>query len=109
MNWGFKTMQSSLKYMLGAVLLLVGSAAWSDCACFCVDGELATMCTDVGEAQDNPNLCPTAGNASCPQEPEISSSASFEAPSESAVDCRNIRVYDAIRGQYVTAKACNVI
>jgi hypothetical protein len=102
-------MQSSLKYMLVAVLMLVGSSAWSDCACFCVDGELATMCTEVGEAQDNPSLCPDAASASCPQEPEISSSASFEAPTDGAIDCRSIRVYDAIRGHYVTTKACNVI
>lgn len=102
-------MQTSLQYMLAGLLMLVGSSAWSDCACFCVDGELATMCTDVSDAQDNPNLCPNSGSASCPQEPETSASASFEAPSEGAVDCRNIRVYDAIRGQYVTTKACNVI
>ena len=102
-------MQSSLKYMLAAFLMMVGSSAWSDCACFCVDGELATMCTEIGEAQDNPNLCPNDGNASCPQEPEVSATGSFETPADGAIDCRNIRVYDAIRGEYVTAKACNVI
>ena len=109
MNWGVQKMQTSLKYMLTAFLLTVGASAWSDCACFCVDGELATMCTDVGEAQDNPNLCPNNGSASCPQETGAGASAAFEAPSAGAVDCRNIRVYDAIRGEYVTAKACNVI
>ena len=102
-------MQSSLKYMLVALLMLVGSSAWSDCACFCVDGELATMCTDVAEAQDSPSLCPTNGTASCPQEAEASTSASYDAPADGAVNCRNIRVYDAIRGEYVTTKACNVI
>ena len=102
-------MQTSLKYMLAALFLVMGSSAWSDCACFCVDGELATMCTEVGEAQDSPNLCPNSGSASCPQEPEMSTSSALEAPSEGAVDCRNIRVYDAIRAEYVTAKACNVI
>jgi hypothetical protein len=108
MNWGFK-MQNSLKYMLAALLMLVGSSAWSDCACFCVDGELTTMCTEAGEAQDNPNLCPPSSAASCPQESEGSTSASYEAPTDAAVKCRNVRVYDAIRGEYVTAKACDVI
>lgn len=102
-------MRSTLKYMVVAVLMMFGSSAWSDCACFCADGELVTMCTDVRDAQDNPNLCPNAASASCPQEPELGSTSSFEAPSDGAVDCRNIRVYDAIRGEYVTAKACNVI
>jgi hypothetical protein len=102
-------MQNSLKYMLVAALMLIGSTAWSDCACFCVDGELMTMCTQAGEAQDNPNLCPLNGTASCPQTSESSTSASYDAPSDDAVNCRDVRVYDAIRGEYVTAKACNVI
>ncbi len=102
-------LNSPLKYMLVAILMMFGSAAWSDCACFCVDGELATMCTEVGEAQDNPNLCPNSGSASCPQEPDLGSASSFDAPSEGAVDCRSVRIYDAVRGEYVTAKACNVI
>jgi hypothetical protein len=102
-------MQNSLKYMLVAALMMIGSSAWSDCACFCVDGELTTMCTQAGEAQDSPNLCPNNGSASCPQAPEAGASASYEAPSDDAVNCRSVRVYDAIRGEYVTAKACNVI
>ena len=102
-------MQNSLKYLLVAALMLIGSSAWCECACFCVDGELVTMCTNVGEAQDNPNLCPSSGSASCPQETGSSDSASYEAPSSDATNCRNVRVYDAIRGEYVTAKACNVI
>ena len=102
-------MQNSLKYLLVAALMMIGSSAWSDCACFCVDGELVTMCTEVGEAQDNPNLCPSSGSASCPQETGSGASASYEAPSNDATNCRNVRVYDAIRGEYVTAKACNVI
>ncbi len=107
-------MQNSLKYMLVAVpltvvLMAMSSSAWSDCACFCVDGDLVTMCTDATEAQDNPDLCPSSASASCPQDSGGGASASYEAPSSEAVDCRNIRVYDAIRGEYVTAKACNVI
>ena len=106
-------MQTLLKYVLVTLVTMLcmtaGTFARSDCACFCVEGELATMCTEVGEAQDSPNLCPSRGSASCPQEPEFGSSATFEAPSDGAVNCRNIRVFDAIKGQYVTAKACKVI
>lgn len=95
--------------MVVAVLALIGSSAWSDCACFCVDGELVTMCTGVSEAQDGPNLCPTNGSASCPQEANADSSANYASPDNDAVNCRDVRVYDAIRGEYVTARACNVI
>jgi len=95
--------------MLAAFLLLAGTSAWADCACFCVNGELTTMCTEAGEAQDSPDLCPASSVASCPQEAEGAASASYEAPSDAAVDCRNVRVFDAVRGEYVTAKACNVL
>lgn len=104
-------MQTSLKYMAVAFLMLIGSSAWSDCACFCVEGELTTMCTEVGDAQNNPNLCPTntGTSASCPQQTGADTGTTYEAPDADAVNCRNIRVYDAIRSEYVTTKACNVI
>ncbi len=102
-------MQSSLKYMLAAGLMLVGSAAWSECACFCVEGELTTMCTAVEEAQDSPNLCPDTGSASCPIESGGAEAAIYEPPEADAINCRTVRVFDAIRGQYVDTKACDVI
>ncbi len=95
--------------MFVPLLMLVGSAAWSDCACFCVEGELTTMCTEVSEAQDSPNLCPTNESAGCPIDSGNGNSASYDAPDADAANCRNVRVYDAIRSEYVTAKACNVI
>ena len=102
-------MQRSLKYVLVGMLTLVGSYAWSDCACFCVEGALTTMCTDAGEAQNSPNLCPADAGGSCPQQFSTEGAANYEAPNDSAVNCRDVKVYDAIRGEYVTAKACNVI
>jgi hypothetical protein len=101
-------MQTSLKYMFLAMLMMIGSSAWSDCACFCVSGELQTMCTTVDGAQDSPVLCPTMGS-SCPPVADGGSSTAYEAPEQEAVNCRDVKVYDAIRGEYVTAKACNVI
>ena len=102
-------MQNSLKYLLAVGLMAFGSTAWSDCACFCVEGELTTMCTAVEEAQDSPNLCPDTGSAICPSEIGGSDATSYDAPEADATNCRTVRVYDAIRGQYVDAKACDVI
>jgi len=102
-------MHTSLKYMLATILMVVGSTAWSDCACFCVGGELETMCTTVDGAQDSSNLCPISDTATCPQGGTEAASASYEAPDSDAIDCRDVRVYDAIRGEYVNAKACDVI
>lgn len=53
-------------------------------------------------------LCPTLGS-SCPPVADGADSTAYEAPEQDAVNCRDVKVYDAIRGEYVTAKACNVI
>ena len=100
----------SLKYGLVLVIgTLFSMSAWSDCACFCVNGELTTMCTDVHEAQNRPDLCPSDSSASCLPEAGEGTAASYEPPNSDATNCRDVRVYDAIRGEYVTAKACDVI
>lgn len=98
-----------MRFMLVAMLMGFGASAWSDCACFCVEGELTTMCTDASQAQDSPNLCPPSSSASCPQSFSTDGASSYEAPNEHAENCRDVKVYDAVRGEYVTAKACNVI
>ena len=110
-NWGFsmRPLTTSLKYVFLAGLLFAGSTAWSDCACFCVEGELQTLCTTVDEAQDRPTLCPTADSATCPQDSGAASASTYDAPDDEAINCRSVRVYDAIRGAYVNARACNVI
>ena len=54
-----------MKSLLAIFLIAVGSSAWAECACFCANGAPTTMCTTVGEAQDNPTLC-AAANLSCP-------------------------------------------
>lgn len=98
----------SLRCLLVTVLAVWGMSAWGDCACFCVDGEQRTLCTEVGEAQDGANLCANNGGAACPQTFDSSTADTYDAP-EGAQNCRDVQVYDAIRGEYVSAKACNVL
>ena len=81
---------------------------WADCGCFCVAGELETMCTNVDEAQGSSGICSTSAAASCPEEPGTRVSASYDAPADGAVNCRDIRVWDAIRGTFIDVKACDV-
>lgn len=102
-------MQTSLKFVLVTVLWLFGATAWSECACFCIEGSLKTACTDASEAQSGANLCPASDSASCPPPDSADSSNAYEAPNGAATNCRDVQVYDAIRGSYVTAKACDVI
>ena len=91
-----------------ASFLLLGSSAWAECACFCVNGELQTMCTAIEEAQDDPVLCSAYRNRECPEEPGSTVGASYTSPHEDALNCRDIRVFDALRGVFVDLKACDV-
>ena len=99
----------SLKYLSGALLLLAGGAAWSDCACFCVSGELQTMCSTVEEAQSDVSSCAAQAARACPEESYTPASASYDAPEDGAVNCRDVRVFDALRGQFVDVRACDVL
>lgn len=95
-----------MKSLLAVILLAVGSTAWAECACFCANGELRTMCTTVGEAQDNPAMCATYKGVACPV--EAAQSETYDAP-EGAVDCRSMRVWDASGGSFADVAVCDVL
>ena len=99
----------SLKYMLAAFLMAFANAALSDCACFCADGELQTMCSDVTEAQADPVACSPLLAQSCPEESRAEAGQKYTSPQSGAVNCRDVRVFDSRRGQFVTIKACDVL
>ena len=89
--------------------MLFSSPAAAECACFCVDGDLQTMCTTVEEAQAEPALCSAYSQNQCPSAPGGGASATYDAPENGATNCRDIRVYDALRGVFNTVKACDVL
>lgn len=95
-----------MKSLLAVLLLAVGSTAWAECACFCADGELRTMCTTVGEAQANPTMCATYQGVACPV--ESAGAASYDAP-EGAVDCRSMRVWDTAADSFADVAVCDVL
>jgi len=94
--------------LFGAVALLSGSAS-ADCACFCVDGNMKTLCSSVEEAQANPTLCDLSSPMACPSEFRGPERATYDAPHGDAANCRDVRVYDAARGDFTTVKACDVL
>ena len=49
--------KSTVRWALAAGFLAASSLVSADCACFCMNGELQTMCTSVEEAQADPALC----------------------------------------------------
>ena len=97
-----------MKSLLTVVLLALGSSAWAECACFCANGELRTMCTTVSEAQANPTLCVT-NSFECPLDSGAPSGETYEAPVEGAVDCRSMRVWDALENSYADIRVCDVL
>ncbi len=90
------------------VLVWPASSAWAECACFCVDGELRTMCTTVEEAQGNPSHCAAHMQRACPEDPAGATGATYETPAEGAENCRDLRVFDALHGTFKDLKACDV-
>lgn len=90
-------------------MMLFSTSASAECACFCVNGNLKTMCTTIDEAQQEPTLCGVFDYEACPSESGERPSASYDAPEEGATNCRDIRVYDALRGVFQDVKACDVL
>ena len=100
---------SLLKTLLVVAAMCLATPVWGDCGCFCVDGERRTLCSGIGEAGDNPSLCPPLESGACPMDPDAGTGTSYEAPVLNAVNCRDVRVYDPSHGQYVSVRACDVI
>ena len=98
-----------MKSWLAVLLIAVGSSAWAECACFCAQGELRTMCQPVRAAQDNPTMCGSYSSVACPLESEQGKSVTYEAPEEGAVECRSMRVWDGLQGAYADVRVCNVL
>lgn len=90
-------------------MMLFSSPAAAECACFCVNGDLQTMCTTVEEAQADPAMCSAYSHKQCPSEPGDRAGNNYEAPADGATNCRDIRVFDALRGVFNTVKACDVL
>ena len=90
-------------------MMMFSASASAECACFCVNGDLQTLCTEVGEAQDEPALCSAYSQNQCPSEPGDRASVSYDAPEDGATNCRDLRVFDALRGVFKSVKACDVL
>jgi hypothetical protein len=94
--------------LFGALALLSGSAS-ADCACFCVDGNMKTLCSSVEEAQANPTLCDLSSPTACPSEFQGPEGATYDPPRDDTANCRDLRVYDPARGDFTSVKACDVL
>lgn len=99
----------STRWTLLAIIIASGSSAWAECGCFCVGGDPRTLCTTVGEAQADPHLCPLAMSNSCPTHIDPAVARTYSAPESEATNCRDVDVYDPVRGAYMTARACDVL
>ena len=106
-------MQLLLKSIVTSLIFILGSAAWayddSDnmCACFCLEGSLKTLCTDVEDAQDGLNECSVSEVTICPNPTGNSSSWSYGAPEEGGFNCRDARIWK--NNGFVIIKVCDVL
>lgn len=98
-----------LSATLFTTMMLFSTSASAECACFCVNGGLKTLCTTVEEAQDQPTLCSAFAPRACPAGSGEHTGASYDAPEDGAINCRDIRVFDALGGVFRDVKACDVL
>ncbi len=102
-------MQWLWRCFLASFLLTLGSTAWADCACFCMDGSPKTLCTTVSEAQAEPNECPAQSPNACPSDLQHVSGSPHDAPEEGATNCRDASVWDSANDRFLNVKACDVL
>jgi len=95
--------------LLLGTLALASNDTSAACACFCVNGDLKTMCSSVEEAQANPTLCDATTPVRCPTEIGAEQGATYDPPHEAAGNCRDVRVFDPGQGGFTTVKACDVL
>ena len=106
-------MQLLLKSIATSLILILGSAAWAHddsanmCACFCVEGSLQTLCTDMEDAQDGPNECSESEATICPIPTGEASGWRYDAPEAGSTNCRDARVWQ--NDAFAIVKVCNVL
>ncbi len=98
--------------MLKLIIMLVAQPHFAVCACQCVDGLPKTLCQTIAEAQAQPRMCPL--QLRCPVVEETTESRPaellfFDAPSEQAHSCREVRIWDAEQAAYTGVRVCDVI
>ena len=97
-----------MRYSLIGLLMFLGSSALADCACFCADGELRTMCTSVAEAQHSAGLCVDAGASACLDATDPMLSTNYESPEAGALNCRDVRIWNPQTRVHLETPACDV-
>ena len=98
--------------MLKLIFLLFAQPSFAACGCQCVDGIPKTLCQTIVEAQAQPRMCPP--QLECPvledvNEGDPSEPLFFDAPSEQAHSCREVRIWDAEQAAYTGVRVCDVI
>jgi hypothetical protein len=97
--------------MLNLLLILLAQPQFVACGCQCVAGVPKTLCQTVEEAQQRPRLC--AEEIRCPvdEPPPVAVDAVphfFDAPSDQAHTCREVRTWDQQQAAYTGVKVCDV-
>jgi hypothetical protein len=89
-------------------LMLMPGVARPACECFCVDGALQTLCTDLADAADRVDRCAGRSAERCPVNLEFGERRQYAAPVEGSTNCRDVSVYDPASDEHRAIKVCDV-
>ncbi len=92
-----------------AVLWPLSQGAVAECQCLCMDGQAKTLCSSVGEARSNVDLCGPQVPGRCPVNLQAPAAESYPAPAEGAVNCRDVELFDPATRAHLGFKACDVL
>ncbi len=98
--------------VLSCCLIFLSAVLWSArasaaCECYCVDGELRTLCSAVDEAQQGVTQCMDRAAGLCPVADSAASQA-YDPPDEDAQNCRDASAWDPSAEEFRTLKICDV-
>lgn len=97
---------------LSCCLIVLSATLWSGpasaaCECYCVDGQLRTLCSGVGEAQRGVTQCMDRAASLCPVA-DPAASQTYDPPDEDTENCRDASVWDPSADEFKTMKICDV-
>jgi hypothetical protein len=87
---------------------LIPASGWAECGCFCVEGRLQTLCSNLQGAAAGTDSCAARAADECPVDLREFDRQHYAPPVEGAANCRDVRLWDATRQTHASVKVCDL-
>lgn len=104
-----RAVMNAKKILLALSLATAAGSGAADCACLCVDGSYQTVCTAPEAVRAAGNVCQAQASKGCSVAADALEQEVYPAPQEGVDNCRAARVFDAVAGEHIVARVCDVL